>query len=50
MLAAPPGLADETLTEELTDMIFRYLVHEEAAARQEPMDLPRSRSRRRSRG
>jgi len=49
MLEAPPGLDDETLTEELTDMIFRYLVHEEAAARQEPMDLPRSRSRRRSR-
>jgi AcrR family transcriptional regulator len=50
MLESPPGLDDETLTEELTDMIFRYLVEEQASARQEPMDLARSRSRARSRG
>jgi AcrR family transcriptional regulator len=32
MLEAPPGLDDETLTEELTDMIFNYLVDERATA------------------
>ena len=32
MLEAPPGLDDETLTEELTDMILRYLVAEPLVA------------------
>jgi AcrR family transcriptional regulator len=32
MLESPPGLDDETLTEELTDMIFNYLVDERATA------------------
>jgi len=50
MLESPPGLDDQTLTEELTDMIFRYVVEEEAAARRVPLELSGSRSRRRSRG
>jgi AcrR family transcriptional regulator len=50
MLEAPPGLDDETLTDELTDLIFRYVEEDQVSARQEPMGLPRSRSRRRSRG
>jgi hypothetical protein len=32
MLEAPPGIDDETLTEELTDMMLRYLVDERASA------------------
>src|SRR5262249_47339474 len=30
MLESPAGVDDETLTEELTDMILRYLVHDAA--------------------
>jgi AcrR family transcriptional regulator len=32
MLESPPGLDDETLTEELTDLVLRYLVDESAGA------------------
>ncbi len=32
MLESPPALDDETLTEELTDMIFMYLVDDSASA------------------
>ena len=34
MLESPPGLDDETLTEELTDLVLRYLVDESAGAAQ----------------
>ena len=30
MLESPPGLDDETLTEELTDLVMRYLIDEHA--------------------
>jgi len=33
MLESPPGVDDEALTEELTDMVLRYLVDERASAR-----------------
>jgi AcrR family transcriptional regulator len=43
MLESPPGVDDETLTEELTDMLLRYLVGEaeegEAGATTEPRRL-----------
>lgn len=32
MLESPPGLDDETLTHELTDLVIRYLVNEPVAA------------------
>jgi AcrR family transcriptional regulator len=32
MLESPPGVDDETLTDELTDMVLRYLVDERASA------------------
>src|SRR5689334_13925615 len=32
MLEAPPGIDDDTLTEELTDLMLRYLVDERASA------------------
>jgi hypothetical protein len=38
MLESPPGLDDETLTEELTDMIFMYLVDEPQAAARELLE------------
>jgi AcrR family transcriptional regulator len=47
MLESPPGLDDETLTEELTDMIFMYLVDEPVAASRELMERPRLRAGRR---
>ncbi len=31
MLESPPGLDDETLTEELTDLVMRYLIDEQAS-------------------
>lgn len=40
MLESPPGLDDETLTEELTDMVVRYLVADSAEAA-EPLPRPR---------
>ena len=39
MLEAPPGLDDAALTEELTDMVLRYLVTE-------PVTAPRTLERR----
>jgi AcrR family transcriptional regulator len=52
MLEAPPGLDDEALTEELTALIFSYLVVEQESAQRAPMAAlpPGSRSRQRSRG
>lgn len=44
MLESPPGLDDETLTEELTDMIFMYLVHEPATGTRQLMERPRLRA------
>jgi AcrR family transcriptional regulator len=47
MLESPPGLDDETLTEELADMIYRYLVDDP----QSGPELPRpGRGRARKRG
>ena len=42
LLESPPGLDDETLTEELTDMVMRYLVDEHAEER--AVERPRLRA------
>jgi len=47
MLEEPPGLDDETLTEELTDMILMYLVRDPASVERETPAVPRSRAGRR---
>jgi AcrR family transcriptional regulator len=46
MLESPPGLDDETLTEELTDLVLRYLVDERATAAVPISEAPRIRARR----
>jgi AcrR family transcriptional regulator len=47
MLESPPGLDDETLTEEVADMIYRYLVHDPASEGERPEPRKgRSRTRR----
>jgi AcrR family transcriptional regulator len=45
MLEAPPGLDDETVTEELTDLVHRYLIEESTAVRQLITDPGRMRAR-----
>jgi hypothetical protein len=41
MLEDPPGLDDETLTEELTDMVLRYLVDDAVSSTREAEEPPR---------
>jgi AcrR family transcriptional regulator len=51
LLESPPGLDDETLTEELTDLVLRYLVDDQAAATAaQPETRPRALRVGRSRG
>jgi AcrR family transcriptional regulator len=49
MLESPPGLDDETLTEELTDMIYQYLVDDAATRVQRASEPARLRTARRPR-
>ena len=49
MLENPPGIDDETLTEELTEMIFSYLVHDPARVEAEPIAPQRMRAGRQRR-
>lgn len=44
MLESPPGLDDETLTEELTDLVLRYLVDEPASAARTITEAPTMRA------
>lgn len=44
MLESPPGLDDETVTEELTDLVLRYLVDERATAAVPISEAPRMRA------
>jgi AcrR family transcriptional regulator len=48
MLESPPGLDDETLTDELTDLVQRYLVDDSATATRGLTEPPRLRAGRRA--